>query len=766
MRKVSEKYKECINDDVRNPCFMEIDIGVINREAQRSAEINSNVSYISDVDIFGNNKADIPYATYEQDFFKLDGSMLFPPIQGNQHYYWQGYVSDGISDNDMSANDVGSVIINFPEEILPLRIMGMMINFGDTFPTEFDIVTNGNTITYENNSNFWQTNDIFSINPRSYISLGQTLSFTLKGDAHNLIMIIPKKMNKPNTRMRIEKITFGVGVFFDTETILNATLTSYVHPISNNLSYKDFYFEIQNYDGRFEPENENSLINFFEISQDVKVRMGMQLRDKSIEWIEMESLKMAEWSSETRKAVFTAKDSLSFDDGKFIQGMYYDENISLYDLAVSVLTSMGFTADDYYIDEYLKKITTKNPIPICRNVEALQIIANASHSVIKQNTDGKIYIVSNFIPDVEYSSEHCISQSNSERLQNLKLDAEKEYFATYEENQFRLDGFQYFARQNGTNTSINSGFVSTCVSNDLNTFDTPPKLTLNLESRYKTFGLYIRFGISYCTKFIVNTYLNDSLQETLLFENNDYKWNVNREFLEFDKIEISFLETQNPNQRAYIDAVILGERSDYSIDSHEIYSTMPKTNMDTVIRNVIVKCTVYSKIGVEETIFEEDRIYEEGEEIETIEFSDAIYDIRCEGAVILDSGAYFVTIQKPSTKERIQTHLVIYGKKFNITESSYVKNLSPRGQDVTFTNPLIDSIEKASSLADWLVDEYLKFNRTYTFDWRGDIALEVNDIVKIANNYNDDLKVRVLTNTLQYNQGAIRASLEGRKVES
>lgn len=91
--------------------------------------------------------------------------------------------------------------------------------------------------------------------------------------------------------------------------------------------------------------------------------MGYMLDDGNIEWIKMHSLYVSEWSADDSSATITAVDILKYLDEKYYKGIYYEDGISLYDLAVLVLTDAGLNEDEYYIDSYMKKVYVHNPLP-------------------------------------------------------------------------------------------------------------------------------------------------------------------------------------------------------------------------------------------------------------------------------------------------------------------------------------------------------------------------------------------------------------------
>ena len=95
----------------------------------------------------------------------------------------------------------------------------------------------------------------------------------------------------------------------------------------------------------------------------MNVVMGYMLDNGKVEWLQMHSLYVYEWSASDEKATIKAVDVLKFLSDDYYKGQNYETGITLYDLAVLVLEDAGVAQEDYYLDTYLKKITVYNPLP-------------------------------------------------------------------------------------------------------------------------------------------------------------------------------------------------------------------------------------------------------------------------------------------------------------------------------------------------------------------------------------------------------------------
>lgn len=79
MQKVSKAYKESMKSSLRERAYIMISFGLVNQEAQAKATVdNGSYAYYSNKDnIFGEHIDDTVYATLEEEFTKVDGSMFF-----------------------------------------------------------------------------------------------------------------------------------------------------------------------------------------------------------------------------------------------------------------------------------------------------------------------------------------------------------------------------------------------------------------------------------------------------------------------------------------------------------------------------------------------------------------------------------------------------------------------------------------------------------------------------------------------------------------
>ena len=144
-------------------------------------------------------------------------------------------------------------------------------------------------------------------------------------------------MNVPNNRVRIYYVKFGLGLEYDNEWIMSTDSSSVLSAINEDLPEVNFSVTLKNDDQRFNVDNPSSEINFLESGQNLSVSYGYELDDGSIEWMQLHSLLVSEWSADDTQATIKAVDRFKYMSEKYYKGIYYDNGISLYDLAELVL---------------------------------------------------------------------------------------------------------------------------------------------------------------------------------------------------------------------------------------------------------------------------------------------------------------------------------------------------------------------------------------------------------------------------------------------
>lgn len=738
MQAASNEYKDMMRRKWRNPLsYLRVTIGLINQQAQASAYIPERdvYTYYSDlVKPMDNYKVQELYATCDQDYTTVDGSMYFLPKDAADVVLNQGIVTDGLK---------GEIEIRFPVQY---DIKGLTVEFGKAYPVEFTIISDNRTLNVTNNADgHYVTEEIF--------------------EGATFLRFVPAAMVNGQSRFRINQITMGIGVYFDSKKILSATKKEHISPISEELPTIDFDVTVDNKDRAYDVENEESTVNFLEIGQQVEVLYGQAMDDGTIEWILGTSLALKSWSADDTEMDFQASDCFDGMDSTYYRGQYHPNGMSLYDIAVDVLTDARVDYRNYWIDPYLKNVLVVNPMPVVTHKEALQLIANAGRCILYQNRAGRIILKSSFVPDMVATSDNETYFSHAAAI----LDhAKKETYALPGQDYTGVSSTQYFLpRQTDGIAYLNTGYVSEAVAGDNGLFADNPTVGITMEAVYKCFGMTLEFGQNWPDTVVFHAYYNGALQEDYMVSGLTQTYVVSHEFPEFDFLELEFVRGC-PNNRVVLDNITFGDSTDYILEYGVELTKTPKGTQLARVRELQVVRTMYNfstedtKELVRETISvtEQDKQY-------TFYLSNASYDLSVvliepsEGqtATIIGSSAYYATVELTGIAGA--TEVVVMGKEYLITQTKVSRQLNPTGSMETWENPLVSDGAHAANLADWIGD-YLKSDREYDLQYRGEPRMDANDIAFLENKYVPDLLIRVTDHTLKFN-GGLSGTIKARR---
>ena len=727
MQKVSKAYKESMKSPLRERAYIMLSFGLVNQEAQAKARIEEgDFSYYSNSsNIFGESNDDTVYATLEENFTKVDGSMFFLPRRNASHTY----LDTGIVSEKLLSEAIFELTIDL--NMAATDFKGITINFGENYPVNFDMVSSsGQVIEYRNNT-------------ESLFTTEEVLENTTQ------VKLVVYSMKNPQSRLRIYSIRFGYGLVYYNNDVMSSSLESYVSPIGADVPQIDFTVQLKNYDHYFNVDNPKSAINFLETGQEMQIHYGYQLPDSDeIEWIIGNNLLCSEWESDDYTATIRCQDIFRNMDSEFYKGIYNRNGISYYDLAVAVLRDAGFT--DYYIDPQLKNLYTKNPLPRVQHKEALQIIANACRCVLSQTRLGKIQIKSSFVPEAQASAETEAEYSNVENIMNTEV---KDEYASLATNYAVADGSMFFLPRNGVGVR-NTGYVSAEISNEQCEFEKNPKVTIRQEVACMYYGARFTFGQSLPSAFIIRTYNNGELVNTVEVGENEISkvTVVHTELDDFDTMVVEFTKTAEPQNRIVLNNFSFGDVTEFTMTRNDMTSS-PKAIKQELVKEVIVPAYSYQNGVQEESLISEEVTVAVGD-ITTFFVGEPSYNYRAvvdedaSGVTILEWGNYYIKVQfNVAGTYRLE----IFGYRYKIVEQYAVKSLNNRGRTIKWENPLMSDIAMATDLAEWLGDYYAS-GIEYEYNTRGNPELDVNDIVYQENEFHDGMKVTIYRQTLNFNQ--------------
>lgn len=723
MQKVSKAYKESMKSSLRERAYIMLSFGLVNQEAQAKARIApGDFAYFSNAaNLFSEKSAEMVYATLEEDFTKVDGSMLFLPRRNSSDTYYD----TGLVGGKLVSQAQYELTINLNTGATDFK--GITINFGENYPVDFDMVSSsGQTIEIRDNT---------------------LAEFTSEEVLENTtyVKLVFYRMKNPQSRLRIYSIRFGYGLVYYNDSVMSSSLDSYISPIGADVPQIDFSVQLKNYDHYFNVDNPKSAINFLETGQEMEIFYGYQLPDsEEIEWVRGNHLLCSEWESDDYTATIRCQDIFRNMDSEYYKGTYTSAGRSYFDLAKEILTDAGLS--DYYIDPRLKKLYTKNPLPRVQHKEALQIIANACRCVLSQTRFGSVQIKSSFNPEAAASSNGETAYS---QVGNILNDSVKDEYASLAGNYTVANGGMYFLPRN----VLNTGYVSSAISDENCEFGTNPVVTIVQEAACMYYGVKFVFGHALPAAITIRTYNNGSLVEEYEVEDEITKTLVIlHDFDDFDTMKIEFTKTAEPHNRIVLNHFSFGDVTDFTMTRTDMTSS-PKAIKQELIKEVIVPCYSYQNGTLEESLVSEEIEVVNGQ-VETFFIGEPSYNFRAtldegsSGVSIVASGNYYVTLKFSKTGT---FRLEVFGYRYKIVERYAIKTLHSRGKTIKWENPLISDMTMATDLAEWL-GEYYTAGIEYEYNTRGNPEIDANDIVYQENEFHKDMKVTIYRQTLNFNQ--------------
>lgn len=760
MQNVSQDYKKMMQLPIRNRGYISARIGIISSTAQENIEAleskNEFAYFSNNVDAFKEELQISVYATGEENFSKVDGSMFFLPEPAPVNHFY----NDGI----VTADLLGSVCVSFDGNIADIK--GLTIDFGEYYPTSIKVIYDHGERTYSNSESIFVTEDTF--------------------DAVTYLIIQPLEMVNGNGRLRIFQFTCGISNTFSNKQVKNYTYKEFVSTVCEALPSQDMTLTVDNQNLYYNPDNPESASAYLEQGQKMKVAFGYDvLGDGNIEWVPEFTTYLKSWSATDTEAKFTMVDVLDWKmTGTYYKGLYRASGISLYDLAVDVLTDAGVDEEEYFLDPYLKTVRVYNPVPAVKHSEALQIISNAGRCVLNIDRSGKINIRSSFVPDTTVSVPESMIYPELELYPSIELypqvegqvpfsnvgnimqDTEKSAYGMASNDFSIVDATIHFLPESGDYLS-DIGYVSGSIADDKGNFITNPVITIQLEAGFVCYGMVVYFRNVAPQQYKVTTYYQEQKVAEFLIDEPELESVMTEELDLFDKMEIEFTKG-HPNARITVDRVRFGDATDYTLSRDFNLTGSPTSTRMSRIKAISVKRSLYRNGTEQKELTSEETTVSPGKTTRTVYFSNPSYNLSVEsetGTVqmeIVDSSNYYAKLKfTNSTGADVTFQYSVKGYEYAVDEQYYRKSHNDTGEEITWKNPLVSSADLAEDMEEWLASYYLG-DVDYQVSWNGDPRVDANDLFFLELKSQEKTMIRAYQNELKFS-GAWSGVIKARK---
>lgn len=739
MQDVSKAYKESMKKPLRGRGYIKAYIGVINSDAQgaASAEASENAfTYFSDsLKPFTGEVVDKPYATGEQDFTHVDGTMYFLPEQGEEIPYYNGLVTEELS---------GTICISFGDRT-GLDIKGLTIDFGECYPVDFMVENDSGIKSYTGNTQaLWRTEDVFW--------------------GTSFFRITPSRMVNGMGRLRIGRFVCGIANTFSNKEVKSYSFKDFVSPISEDLPGQDMTLVVENNGLYYSADNPESALAFMEMGQEIQVSFGYEPEEETIEWLPANTAYLKSWTADDTQAKFTATDRFDNMSGTYRRGVFRPHGISLYDLAVDVLQDAGITDErEFFIDPYLRQVMVYNPVPVVSHADALKLIANAGRCVLYQDRKCRIHMQSSFIPDM---TAVALDRTLYSSLKNILKDTPKEAYAMGSRDFSRTDGSVRFIPESG-GEYLENGYVSRSIADEDGSFTVSPVVVIMLEAGFTCYGLCIRFRNVAPESFTVKTWYEGEPVGEYTVQKPDLVYVTNERFSLFDRMDIVFTRGAS-HTRITIDSILLGDVTDYLLTYDYDLQGTPAGTRQGKIKAINVRRSIYRESDERKELLSEEVVISPEEPEHTVYFNNASYGLEVEiedsssiACEITEYSSFQVKLLFSGMPEETMIRYSIKGYEYVVDTVFLSKQHNPNGEIVEWKNPLISTAEQARDLEEWLASYFLG-DVDYKISCRGDPRTDANDLFYLELKNRETPLLRMYQNELKFS-GAWSGSMKGRK---
>lgn len=371
MKVVSNSYKEVMDQTVRPASKFQASLEMIDRSVESDATVVTSEPMEYSTGVF-DKVHECDYITFEKDFFKVGSDMRILPTSPSA-ILKNGYVSSVVCDENGIFKEIPTLEFEFSRV---RDFIAMTYEFGCAYPTQI-------RVTYylegQQVGQFISTPDgVNFVDATNHISDCDRITFEFL------------RMSEPNRRLRLSRLVFGYEKKFETGDIISTDHTMSIDPLSSSLPYEKISLKVNNLSKDYNPDNPQGVWAYFANGQPLSIRYGVNTNGVT-EWVEAGRLLLSDAPTvDGETATFEAVDKLSTLTDSYYKGLWRENGISLYDLAIDVLLDADVT--DYSLDESLRSIITFHPLPILPHRECLQLIANAGQCILFTNNKGTIVI--------------------------------------------------------------------------------------------------------------------------------------------------------------------------------------------------------------------------------------------------------------------------------------------------------------------------------------------------------------------------------------
>lgn len=344
-----------------------VNYGIIDQTIQDDnvTDSSSKNSDYSDIDVTMQSGVTYDKIAYlEEDYFRLDGTHVFPETGNTYNVGWE---SESLSDTSGNINEYIEYIFANTHDSYGVQITFPTYCAPDTF-----------TLAYYNNDTLVGTRTVTGNTSTTYSNYDVRLEW-------NKVRLTFSKVN-PQQRARLWQIVFGINDTYDEDLLISVSASRTTDLTGDYDDSGEFSFQFFN-DGRFDIRTINDLS--IGLQEGLKVTVYIRKRGSTT------YVPFGNYYSETTDVtengqVITVSgyDELyNLGDTTYRNGIVYPEGRSLYDWAAEVAEDAGIELE---IDSAFQSIISTGYITEVPHREALRLIAEAGNGILVIDANGNI----------------------------------------------------------------------------------------------------------------------------------------------------------------------------------------------------------------------------------------------------------------------------------------------------------------------------------------------------------------------------------------
>lgn len=380
MQPVSESYKQAVYAPERRTTarvtfeILDIDAFEDNIKTATSEAVISRLEQVT------NKKRNMTakYATFEPNYWRLDGSFVLPPMPDEEPDAELGWWSGDLCDAAGVFDPHQVIEFVFGKEH---SSAGLSISFDpntNEYAADFEIHI------YAADDTLMHTENVTDNMEAKYILVKPL-------DNYKKVTITIKKWAKGYRRARITEVDFGVVKEYAGDNLIRLNLLEEMNTTSEALPAGELQFTVDNSNREFNILNPEGFYRFLQERQEVTAEIGVEVSPNIFECVKMGQHYLSEWKSDegSLTTTFTALNAISLlDNYEMEKSTATDTN--LYDYAIEVLTTAKIPG--YEIDAALKDVGTQ---AVHKKMDCRQILRHiliAGQAAAYADRDGKLII--------------------------------------------------------------------------------------------------------------------------------------------------------------------------------------------------------------------------------------------------------------------------------------------------------------------------------------------------------------------------------------